>query len=134
LYRLLRPTDAPEKRDLSGEGLIGRLRRALRSLVGAFQLIVDAKGSVLKGLVVSFFMHLGNMAFFLFLARQLGNPEAAFSEIAMVFPLGMITLVLPISISGLGVGHVMFNELFALLGMKGRSEERRVATVYRTRR
>ncbi len=118
-YSLLRPSEPSQTREISGQGLVGRLRRALYKMMGAFQLIVEAKGCVTKGLLVSFLMHLGNMTFFWFLARQLGNPEAQLSEIAMVFPLGVITLVLPISISGLGVGHVMFNELFSLLGMNG---------------
>lgn len=115
----LKPSANEAERTLSSAGIVGAIRRAVQSTAGAFQLIFEAKGTVLKGLVLSFLMHLGNIGYFLFLTRELGNPEAVFSEVAMVFPLGVLTLVLPISISGFGVGHVMFNELFRLLGLKG---------------
>lgn len=104
---------------LPATGVINTIRRTLNSAIEAFQLIRSSKGAVTKGLLVSFLMHLGNLTYFLFLTHELGNPGAQFSEIAMVFPLGMLTLVLPISISGLGVGHVMFNELFEILGLTG---------------
>lgn len=119
LFAVLKPSASDTERGIAAAGMVGALRRALSSAVGALQLILEAKGTVLKGLAVSFLMHLGNITYFLFLTRELGNPEAVFSEIAMIFPLGMITLALPISVSGLGVGHVMFNELFELLGLSG---------------
>lgn len=119
LYVVLRPSAYDAEKRLASGGALGALRRGLKSATGAFQLIFEARGTILKGLLVSLLMHLGNIAYFLFLTRELGNPNAVFSEIAMVFPLGMITLALPISVSGLGVGHVMFNELFELLGLVG---------------
>jgi hypothetical protein len=38
---------------------------------------------------------------------------------AAVYPLGMFTLLVPISYSGFGVGHVAFDRLFLLLGTGG---------------
>jgi uncharacterized protein (TIRG00374 family) len=119
LFRLLRPRASEALRATSSAGLVGLMRRGLKSASGALQLIFEEKETVIKGLVLSFGMHLCNIGYFLFLTRELGNPEAAYSEVAMIFPLGLLTLVLPISISGFGVGHMMFNELFRLLGLQG---------------
>jgi hypothetical protein len=107
----------------AGEGLVGRGTRAILrfmdSVLVSFDLIKGAKSEVARAFVFSFVMHTGNMLYFLFLTRQLGNPHATVVAAAMVFPVGMLSLVLPISVSGLGVGHVMFNELFRLIGLKG---------------
>lgn len=119
LFVMLRQPASDAERAMASAGMIGALRRGLHAASGAFRLIFEARKTVVQALLVSFFMHLGNIAYFLFLTRELGNPGAAFSEIAMIFPLGMITLALPISVSGFGVGHVMFNELFGLLGLQG---------------
>jgi hypothetical protein len=64
-------------------------------------------------------MHVGNMLYFLFLTRELGNASAGIADAALVFPVGMLSVVLPVSISGMGVGHVMFNELFSIVGLHG---------------
>jgi uncharacterized protein (TIRG00374 family) len=107
----------------AGQGLVGRGARAILrfmdSVLVSFDLIKGAKSEVARAFVFSFVMHTGNMLYFLFLTRQLGNPHATVVAAAMVFPVGMLSLVLPISVSGLGVGHVMFNELFRLIGLKG---------------
>jgi hypothetical protein len=117
LFVVLKPFSPDAERGVASGGVVGLLRRAFQSTGGALQLIFLERATVLSGLAVSFLMHLGNIGYFLFLTRELGNPGAAFSEIAMIFPLGILTVVLPISISGFGVGHVMFNELFGLLGL-----------------
>lgn len=119
LFRFLRPHARGSEHATSLTGVVGLLRRGLVSMSGAFQLIFEEKETVLKALLLSFVMHLCNIGYFFFLTRELGNPGVAYSEIAMIFPLGLLTLALPISISGFGVGHIMFNELFRLLGLKG---------------
>jgi hypothetical protein len=93
------------------------MKRGLGAALDALQLISSANGPVIGALVVSVLMHMGNVLLFLFLTQQLGNPQATFAQIAMVFPLGMLTLIIPISISGFGVGHLMFNALFAVIGL-----------------
>ena len=39
--------------------------------------------------------------------------------VASIYPLGMLSMVLPISYAGFGVGHVAFAQLFAIVGLKG---------------
>lgn len=41
-----------------------------------------------------------------------------FRHATTIFPIGMISIAIPISPAGLGVGHFVFEELFALLGFK----------------
>lgn len=107
----------------SGEGVVGRVARTvlgfMDSVLVSFELVKGAKSEVARAFLFSFVMHTGNMLYFLFLTRQMGNPGATVVEAAMVFPVGMLSLVLPISVSGLGVGHVIFNELFQLIGLEG---------------
>lgn len=104
-------------------GFTARLRTKARELaasaVATLTLVRDAKSRVAGAFAISSLMHLGNAAYFLYLARHLGNPEASYGQMLMVFPVGMLSLVVPISVSGLGVGHFMFDELFAILGLQG---------------
>ena len=51
--------------------------------------------------------------------RALLEQDVPYSAVATVFPLGLLTLVLPISPSGLGVGHVAFKRLFEAIGLTG---------------
>jgi hypothetical protein len=39
--------------------------------------------------------------------------------VATVFPLGILTMIVPISPAGLGVGHVAFERLFESIGVHG---------------
>lgn len=93
------------------------IRRGVAATLESLNLLRRAPFQVLKAFAISFLIHLGGMAYFLFLSRQLGNPDATAGQIAMIFPPGIISVVLPISISGLGVGHVMFSELFRVVGL-----------------
>lgn len=107
----------------SAVGLLGKMRgtilRGLNSLFVSLEWVRGAKSEVALAFLVSLVMHFGNMLYFLFLTRELGNPSASMVDVALVFPVGMLSLVLPVSISGLGVGHVMFNGLFSIVGMTG---------------
>jgi glycosyltransferase 2 family protein len=94
------------------------LKRALMAIVEPLNLMRAAPRQVSVAFALSFLSHLGSIAYFLYLTRQLGNPDATVGQVAMVFPPGMISLVLPISISGLGVGHVMFNQLYSIVGLE----------------
>ena len=45
------------------------------------------------------------------------NQVSAF-EIAAIFPIGILTTALPIAPAGLGIGHVAFDRLYALIGQE----------------
>lgn len=90
--------------------LAGRLVAAARLLsAGPRQLVI--------ALSLSMVAHAGTMTFFAVLARVITQVDVPFSSIATVYPLGILTMVLPISPAGLGVGHVAFERLFSMIGL-----------------
>ncbi|GEM_PF-106302 len=97
--------------------LRGKVGELLASMNDVIFLILREKKTISKALAVSFVMHLGNISYFLFVSRQLGNVDATFAQVAMVFPLGLLTIALPISVAGVGVGHLAFEKLFSLIGL-----------------
>ena len=92
--------------------LLERLRRAFPDPARTGRLALWA-------VLTSVLMHLGNLAYFWFVARELAHTELKLLQLAAVFPLGMLTVVLPISVSGLGVGHAAFEGLFHTIGATG---------------
>jgi uncharacterized membrane protein YbhN (UPF0104 family) len=42
----------------------------------------------------------------------------AFGKIAVIYPVGVLTTAIPITPSGLGVGHVAFTKLFEMVGLQ----------------
>lgn len=95
------------------------LRRHLSSAADVIRLLRQEPRWLATTMGVSFAMHLCNIAYFLYLTRLLGNPGASFGDVATVFPVGMLSFAVPISISGLGVGHVLFDALFSILHLEG---------------
>ncbi|HVJ95168.1 MAG TPA: hypothetical protein VM580_35565, partial [Labilithrix sp.] len=63
--------------------------------------------------------HAFMMAFFTLLTQLLLQKDVPFTAVATIFPLGLLTMMLPISPSGLGVGHVAFKRLFEAIGLAG---------------
>jgi uncharacterized protein (TIRG00374 family) len=90
--------------------LAGRLVAAARLLsAGPKQLVI--------ALSLSMAAHAGTMTFFTVLTRVITEQDVPFSSVATVFPLGILTMILPISPAGLGVGHVAFDRLFSMIGL-----------------
>lgn len=96
-----------------------KLAKLLNRLVAAARLLSSGPRSLAAALVISMTMHAAAMTYFLLLARGVTGQPVPFGAVATVFPLGMLTLVLPIAPSGLGVGHVAFDRLFAMIGLTG---------------
>lgn len=73
------------------------------------------KGNILYVLLLSFLIQLANTASFVFIINSI-NPDFAGSLVKLYFliPLGIFTMMLPISFSGLGIGHIAFSKLLAL--------------------
>lgn len=92
--------------------LLGRVVAALRLLSAGPRWLFAALG-------LSMAMHGITMSYFTVLTHVLTNQDVPYSAIATVFPLGLLTMILPISPSGLGVGHVAFDRLFAAIGLHG---------------
>lgn len=96
-----------------------KLAKLLNQLVQALRLVSGAPGALFKALVFSLGIHALGIGFFTILVRVIGGHDVDFGEMATVYPLGILTLILPVSPSGLGVGHVAFDKLFDAIGLSG---------------
>ncbi len=103
--------------------------RHLRSGADTLRELARSPRAIVQVLGFSLVMHASAVTNFWFIARHLDNPLVSWAEMALVYPLGMLSIVLPISISGLGVGHLFFNELFKILGLNGGADVFNVALV-----
>jgi hypothetical protein len=45
------------------------------------------------------------------------DQHVAVTQMAAVYPLGMLSVLLPISYAGFGVGHLAFEKLFTMVGL-----------------
>jgi len=113
---ILRRAGERIERWISGPSRIAKLAG---QLVAAARLLAAGPGNLVKALTISMGMHTAAMTYFMLLARAVTGQEVPFGAIATVFPLGMLTMMVPIAPAGLGVGHVAFDRLFAMLGLSG---------------
>src|SRR5581483_944437 len=105
--RLLEKLSGPSK-------LAGFLQKIVRAMV-----LLSARPTVLvRGLVYSLFLQGLSMSYFVLVASHLSPTPISYGDVAAVFPLGLLTLLLSISSAGFGVGHVAFDRLFAMIGLE----------------
>lgn len=100
------------RRPIPGFPLILKLYDALRVYRDRRQYILACFG---LSVVVQF----GALTLFYYIAYDLLSPTGAvpFVDIASIFPIGTLTLAIPIAPGGLGVGHVAFDRLFAMINL-----------------
>lgn len=96
-----------------------RFAKLLGQLVAAGRLIARGPMILLAALAMAVAIHLAGMLLFSALATAITDQDVPVSSLASVYPLGMLSLVLPISYAGFGVGHVAFDQLFAMIGLHG---------------
>ena len=63
--------------------------------------------------LLSVISQLLTLAFFIFVGHAMGGENIAWQIYALVVPVGLIAISLPISIAGIGVGQTVFAQLFA---------------------
>jgi uncharacterized protein (TIRG00374 family) len=96
-----------------------KLSKILNQLVGAARLLASGPKQLLIALFISMVMHAGSMAFFTLLTAVITGQEVSYSMVATIYPLGILSMALPISPAGLGVAHVAFDRLFTAIGLTG---------------
>lgn len=96
-----------------------KISKLLNQLVASMRLLSAGPKRLFVALALSMAFHALGMAFFTVLTKALLDRDVPYSSVATVFPLGLLTLALPISPSGLGVGHVAFKRLFEAIGLAG---------------
>ena len=98
----------------SGSSVVAKLAGRL---VASARLLAAGPRQLVIALVISMLMHAATMAFYTMLTRAITLQDVPFSAIATVYPLGILTMILPISPAGVGVGHVAFDRLFSIIGL-----------------
>jgi uncharacterized protein (TIRG00374 family) len=96
-----------------------RLAKLLAQLVAALRLMSAQPARLLYALALTMATHTTSIVWFTILTRAVTGQDAALSSVATVFPLGLLTIVIPISPAGMGVGHVAFDRLFTAIGLTG---------------
>lgn len=101
--------------------LLNQIVRSLLAgqLKAAARLVSAGPKNLAIGLGLSMLLHALNMAFFTALTVAITGKDVPFSAVVSIFPFGILTLVLPISPGGIGVGHAAFNTLFKMIGIEG---------------
>ena len=100
----------------SGPSLVARI---LKQLVAAGRLVASGPRSLATALGLAVLTHLAGIVLFAALASAIISQDVSITSLASVYPLGMLSMVLPISYAGFGVGHVAFDQLFAMIGLTG---------------
>lgn len=94
-----------------------RLSKLLNRLVGSMRLLAADPRRLLVALGLSMVQHAFAMFYFTMLTDALLQRSVPFAAVSTVFPLGLLSLMLPISPAGVGVGHLVFKHLFQAIGL-----------------
>lgn len=95
------------------------VKKLVARLVAVARLVSAGPTTLIIALGFAITAHLAGMLLFSALASAITGHDVSVSSMASVYPLGMLSVVLPISYAGFGVGHVAFDQLFALVGLTG---------------
>ncbi|MBL8716534.1 MAG: flippase-like domain-containing protein [Myxococcales bacterium] len=96
-----------------------RVAHIVAQLVAGSRLVLQRPLLLLLALLCSMAMHGVAMAYFTLLTRVVAGHAVDYGAVATVFPIGLLTTVLPLSPAGMGVGHVAFDRLYQLVGLTG---------------
>ncbi len=94
-----------------------RLGKIFGQLVASARLVSTGPRALLVALGLAIATHLAGIGLFATLATTITAQDVSISSLASVYPLGTLTVVLPISYAGLGVGHEVFENLFTMIGL-----------------
>jgi hypothetical protein len=96
-----------------------RIGKIFGQLVASARLVSAGPRVLLVALGLAIATHLAGIVWFSTLATTIIAQDVPVSSMASVYPLGILSMLLPISYAGFGVGHVAFDQLFAMVGLRG---------------
>jgi uncharacterized membrane protein YbhN (UPF0104 family) len=94
-----------------------RLSKLLNQLVAAARILTKSPRTLVIVLGMSMAYHAASIGLFTVLTKAILDTDVSYAAIATLFPLGLLTMMLPISPAGVGVGHVAFQRLFLAIGL-----------------
>ena len=74
--------------------------------------------SLVQALLISMTVQSLIMMFFIYLTEFMNHSPVDFLKYAAVYPVGILCTALPLAPAGMGVGHVAFDSLYRLIGLK----------------
>jgi len=77
------------------------------------------KSVVIKSLLISVLLQFMNVAAFWVITSPFYNAPLSIDQAFTFIPIGLITIAIPISPNGMGIGHVLFDKLFSYAGIDG---------------
>jgi len=91
----------------------------LKKLYEALRVYRYRRQYILACFGLSIIVQTGALGLFYFIAYDLLSPAGAvpFQDVASIFPIGTLTLAVPLAPGGLGVGHVAFDRLFTMINL-----------------
>lgn len=95
---------------------VPKLAKFLQPLVIQIFQIATSRKMLLQGLFISVVVQLTNIYAFWLVCSPFFETAIDITHLAVFVPLGLITIALPVSPAGLGVGHAAFSYLFGFLG------------------
>jgi hypothetical protein len=93
--------------------------RLWRRVITAARLMSERPGAVAFGVLLAIGIHLCLILWFSKLASAVLDQDVSVARMAAVYPLGMLSVLLPLSYAGFGVGHIAFQRLFEMVGLSG---------------
>ena len=91
----------------------------LAQLRAAVQVLREKPKAGLAVFVLSLFIHVMNLTYFYQITSTLLGHAPPVPAVSVIFPIGLLTMVLPVSVAGVGVGHMAFDQLFSAVGLSG---------------
>jgi glycosyltransferase 2 family protein len=95
-----------------------RIAKILGKLAEAARLLASGPRYLAAAVMISMAVHALAMTLFTVFARTVTTQAVSLAQVASMYPLGILTILLPISPAGLGVGHLAFDRLFATVGLR----------------
>lgn len=88
-------------------------------LQSALAMLTANPSAFILAYLISIVMHVISIAYFWWIAQALPGSEITLAATAVAYSIGILSIILPVSIAGLGVGHAAFEGIFSVLGAKG---------------
>jgi glycosyltransferase 2 family protein len=96
-----------------------RVAKLANQLVASMRIVSEGPREIVIAIALSMAFHVLAIVFFTVVTRAILETAVPYTSVATLYPLGILTLLLPVSPSGLGVGHVAFKRLFEAIGLAG---------------
>lgn len=101
------------------QGLVAKVRARVADIGEALLAYARDPATLGAAFLLSVLMHAVFVALFYALSTRVGPTTLSLLDVAVIYPIGMLTSILPLAPGGIGVGHAAFDSLFRLFAAAG---------------